>query len=120
MPPHQRGYCGPKDKETSSLILNFVKDGKGDEKEIRNIFIKNFPVVVGYYKMVSEKAGLDLFDEKVVRGYWTGNELLNVFFKEGKFIPFHLYHVLTSNLSSEDIASCRISLKKNVAIHWER
>jgi len=122
LPPHQKGYCGPKDKETSSLIVDFIEGGKIDEKEIKKIFTKNFPVVIGYYKMISEKAGLDLFDERVVRAYWTGNELLDVFFEGGKFIPFHLYHVLIGDSSDEKIKSCQISWKKegdnNIAIHW--
>jgi len=56
---------------------------------------------------------LELFDEKVVRAYWTGNDLLDDFFKAGKFIPFHLYHVLTSDLSDEDIKIMSDLLEKN-------
>jgi len=122
LPPHLKGYCGPKDKKNSSLILDFVEGKRIEESEIKKIFIKNFPVVIGYYKIISEEHNLELFDEKVVRAYWTGNDLLDDFFKAGKFIPFHLYHVLTSDLSDEDIKSCQISWKKvkddNIATHW--
>jgi len=122
LPPHLKGYCGPKDKEKSSLILDFVEGGKIEESEVKNVFIKNFPVVIGYYKMISEKHNLELFDEKIVRAYWTGNELLDVFFKQGKFIPFHLYHVLTGDSSDEKIRECQISWKKindnYVTVHW--
>ena len=122
IPPHLKGYCGPKEKKESSLIIDFANGKKAEEEKVKKLFIKSFPIVIGYYKIISRKHNLELFDKKVVRAYWTGNQLLDVFFKEGNFIPFHLHHVLTGDSSDEKIRLCQISLKKIgnnwTTLHW--
>lgn len=115
LPPHQLGYCGPRQKEKSSLISDFINGRETNKRKVRNILDKEF-IVSGYYKMIAQAHKLDPFDERVVEAYWLGNELLDKFFEAGKIIPYHLWHVLvvgsiSGRIKFDDFKrdQCRIS-----------
>lgn len=109
LPPHKKGYCGPKENKKSSLIVDFVEKGRGDMDKIKEIFVNDFPVLASYYKIIAQKNNLDLFNKEVIRAYWTGNNLLDSFFDKGKFIPFHLAHVLTSKKGMDFANNCFVN-----------
>lgn len=93
LPPHKLGYCGPEEKKTS-LILDFIKNNQSSREEIEDI-LKKFVAAYMYYKMIANENGIkNPFSKKVIEAYWLGNNLLDVFLKKDKVIPFHAYHVL--------------------------
>jgi len=125
-PPHQLGYCGPQEKKKSSMLSDFIKRRKIDERKIKDILEKEF-IVSGYYRMIAQEHKLDLFDAKVIEAYWLGNKLLDKFFETGKIIPFHLYHViavgsLTGRIKFDDLKrdKCRISWGKVLKINGSK
>jgi len=74
--PHKLGFCGPK-KNKADALLKFLKNKNNvSEKEVRKI-LKKFKGAYGYYKLIAKSNRVnDPFDEKVVKAYWVGNELL--------------------------------------------
>lgn len=123
LPPHQLGYCGPQEKKKSSMLSDFIGGEKTDKKKIKSILEKEF-IVSGYYKIIAQTHKLDLFDVKVIEAYWTGNELLDKFFKTGKIIPYHLYHVIavgsiSGRIKFNDLKrdQCRINWGKVLKIN---
>lgn len=73
--PHEMGFCGPQEKKTS-VLLNYVRDGQGKEKELREI-LSQFKRAYAFYRLIAQKNKIkDPFDIRVVEAYWLGNELL--------------------------------------------
>jgi hypothetical protein len=72
-PPGRFGLCGM-GEEASHEILDFLKGEK--VKNIKKI-LETFEGALFYYKLIAkENKVLNHFDERVVRAYWIGNELL--------------------------------------------
>jgi len=72
-PPGRFGLCGM-GEEASHEILDFLKG-----KKVSNIkkILETFGGAFFYYKLIAKENKIsDYFDEKVVRAYWIGNELL--------------------------------------------
>ena len=72
-PPGRFGLCGM-GEEASHEFLHFLKGEKVPNiKEI----LETFEGSLFYYKLIAKESKIsDHFDEKVVRAYWVGNELL--------------------------------------------
>lgn len=86
--PHSLGFCGPDDK---GVLLEYLKGKRVGEKKIRKI-LEQFKGAYPYYKLIAKSNGIkDPFDERVVRAYWIGNELLE---KAGGIKSHHSHHVL--------------------------
>lgn len=125
--PHSLGLCGPKDKKNL------------ESKKI----LKQFKTAYAYYKLIAKCNNIsDIFDKRVIRAYWTGNELLEKVpvsefrklikqkFKLNKKIPdnalpHHNIHVeligaVYSNIKFTDKIKnlCKITCKNNYAYHW--
>jgi len=72
-PPGRFGLCGM-GEEASHEILNFLKG-----KRVPNIreILETFESALFYYKLIAKENKIsNYFDEKVVKAYWIGNELL--------------------------------------------
>jgi len=107
--PHQLGFCGPEKK--SKLLVNYLLGKKVSEEKIREI-LKQFKGAYLYYERIAKKNRIkDVFDEKVVKAYWIGNNLLE---KAPK--SHHSFHVFvvgsvtgTVELKGKLLDICRIS-----------
>lgn len=74
--PHKLGFCGPQKMASKEVLLNYLSGKKIPERKIRDV-LRNFRGAFSYYKLIAEKNRIkDPFDEKVVKAYWLGNELL--------------------------------------------
>jgi hypothetical protein len=70
------GLCGPKDKESQKILIDFAAGKKVDDKKIED-FCKQFKSAFIYLKFIAKHNGIeDPFDEKVIEAYWLGNSLL--------------------------------------------
>ena len=78
--PLELGYCGPQDKSATEYLLNYLLDRGVQEvleKRAREI-LAGFEAAYPYYKLIARRNGVkDPFDERVVKAYWVGNELLD-------------------------------------------
>jgi len=121
LPPYRLGLCGPIEKSKTDLISGFANAKEKNIEKVKSVFVKTFPMVK-YLKMIAKKHNLDVFDKKVVEAYWIGNHLLDDFFKEGKFVPFHLFVLLIESDYTSKVKSCQVSWKKRkndwVSTHW--
>lgn len=69
--PNALGYCGP----AGAASLRAVASGGGEEVDVRAL-ARGFSGAWPYQEVLAELAGIDdPLDERVVRGYWTGNDL---------------------------------------------
>jgi len=74
--PKQLGFCGPEGKSSSRLLFNFLCEKELLEKKAREV-LERF-AVFPYYKLIARFNGIeDPFDEKIVKAYWIGNNLLD-------------------------------------------
>jgi hypothetical protein len=74
--PHRLGFCGLQEKSAKKTLLNYLSGEKISERKIRKI-LETFKGTFSYYKLIAKSNGIkDPFDEKVVRAYWLGNQLL--------------------------------------------
>lgn len=107
--PHQLGFCGPEKK--SRLLLDYLRGKKVSEKEVREI-LKQFKGAFPYYKVIAKNNKIkDVFNQKVVKAYWIGNNLLK---KTPK--AHHSFHVFVVGsitgrieLKGKLLDICRIS-----------
>jgi len=77
LPSYSLGYCGPQDRKSRKTLFDYASGKKTDEKLIRGIFDK-FEAAYRYYKLIAEKNNIsDPLDERVVRAFWVGNDLLD-------------------------------------------
>ena len=83
--PHCLGFCGPQGENSSRILFNYLSGEKGLEEQVRKV-LKNFKASYAYYHLIARTNRIaDPFDERVVRAYWIGNELLeNVSLKDLK------------------------------------
>lgn len=73
-PPQRFGLCGMGRKEKGPEIFHFLLG-----KRVSNIrkILEGFEGALLYYKLIAKENKIsDSFNEKVVRAYWVGNELL--------------------------------------------
>jgi hydrogenase maturation factor len=69
--PNALGYCGPQ----GSAALREVACGSGARVDVQAL-ARRFSGAWPYQQVLAELAGpLDALDERVVRAYWTGNDL---------------------------------------------
>ena len=74
--PHKLGLCGPQKKSKTLKLFNYLSGKKISEKEIKKI-LQDFRGAYFYYKLIAKSNNIfDVFNEKIVRAYWIGNELL--------------------------------------------
>lgn len=74
--PHQLGFCGPQEKSANQAFLSYLSGSKVSEKKIREL-LKEFKGAYPYYRLIAQCSNIkDPFNEKAVRAYWVGNELL--------------------------------------------
>jgi hypothetical protein len=72
-PPGRFGLCGM-GEEASHEILDFLK---GEEVANIKAILETFEGSLFYYRLIAKENKIsNHFDEKVVRAYWIGNELL--------------------------------------------
>lgn len=70
--PNARGFCGP---PAGAADLEAVACGRGEGVDVPALAAR-FSGVWPYQCLIAEQAGIDdPLDERVVRAYWTGNEL---------------------------------------------
>jgi len=128
--PHQLGFCGPQKKQSKKALA--AKQN-----------LKKFKTAYAYYKLIAKCNNIkNIFDQKVIRAYWTGNKLLERVpvsefrklikqkFKLNKNIPdnalpHHNTHVeligaVYSNLKfTKKIKKlCKITCKNSFSYHW--
>ncbi len=74
--PFILGFCGPQKSRCRTILTNYLLGAKVKEKEVEDVlrqFVSAFP----YYTLIAWKNNIkDVFSEKVVEAYWTGNSLL--------------------------------------------
>ncbi len=69
--PNSLGYCGPEE----AAALEAVACGAGAGVDVRAL-ARRFSGAWPYQEVLADLAGIgDPLDERVVRGYWTGNDL---------------------------------------------
>ncbi len=69
--PNALGYCGPE----GSAALRAVACGHGDQVDVAAL-ARRFSGAWPYQQVLADLTGLDdPLDARVVRGYWTGNDL---------------------------------------------
>lgn len=74
--PHRLGFCGLQENSTKETLLDYLSGEKISEQKIRKI-LETFKGSFSYYKLIAKSNGIkDPFDEKVVKAYWLGNQLL--------------------------------------------
>ena len=74
--PHKLGFCGLQKNSTKKTILSYLSGEKIPEQKIRKI-LETFKGAFSYYKLIAKSNRIkDPFDEKVVKAYWIGNQLL--------------------------------------------
>jgi len=74
--PHRLGFCGLQKDSAKKALLSYLSGEKITEQKIRRI-LGTFKGAFSYYKLIAESNGIrNPFDEKVVRAYWIGNQLL--------------------------------------------
>ena len=74
--PHKLGFCGLQENSAKKTLLSYLAGEKISEQKIRKI-LETFKGAFFYYKLIAKSNGIkDPFDEKVVKAYWIGNQLL--------------------------------------------
>ncbi|MFC1630278.1 DUF6390 family protein [Patescibacteria group bacterium] len=75
--PHLLGFCGPREESSTRVLLNYLSGKKVSEKKVRKI-LTEFEGAMAYYNLIAQCNNIkDPFNEKVVKAYWIGNELLD-------------------------------------------
>ncbi len=72
-PPNAIGYCG---KGSFTNVLKSFFDGKSDVVDLKKE-LEKFHAHYSYLKLIAESNKKTIFDEKVVKAFWLGNELLD-------------------------------------------
>ncbi len=74
--PHKLGFCGLQENSAKKTLLDYLSGEKISEQKIRKI-LETFKGSFAYYKLIAKSNGIkDPFEEKVVKAYWVGNQLL--------------------------------------------
>lgn len=76
--PHELGFCGPLHKtESISKLRKYVQGEKYSTPEIKSL-LDQFLGAASYYQLIAQANNIeDIYNLKVVKAYWLGNELLN-------------------------------------------
>lgn len=72
-PPNELHYCGS--KELPCLINEFLSGNSSLENSVREK-IPSFEMAFPYLSLLAEKNKCSFLDEKIVEGYWIGNDLI--------------------------------------------
>ena len=109
--PFELNLCGPLGEKPKEILSGYLSGKEVSEEEVRNI-LKDFKGAYPYYERIAKSNGInDPFDEKVVRAYWIGNELLDK--AENAHHSYHVYLVgsVTGRieLKGELLDVCRVS-----------
>ena len=74
--PHKLGLCGPEKKSAKEVLYQFLQGREKNQAKVRKI-LEGFEAAFSYYRLIARANNIeDPFDEKVVRAYWVGNDLL--------------------------------------------
>lgn len=74
--PHEMGFCGPQLAASQRILRGFLV-GKNSSKEAQDV-LEKFEGAYPYYQLIAQSNEIDdPFDERVVRAYWIGSELLD-------------------------------------------
>ncbi len=74
--PHRLGFCGPQKGSEKDVLLNYLFGKRVSGKKVRKI-LEGFKAAFFYYKLIARSNNIkDPFDERVVKAYWIGNQLL--------------------------------------------
>ena len=74
--PHRLGFCRPQKNSAKKTLLDYLSGEKISEQKIRKV-LETFKGSFFYYKLIAKSNGIENpFDEKVVKAYWIGNQLL--------------------------------------------
>lgn len=77
LPSCRLGFCGPRGRASQKTLHDFVSGKKVEEEKVRKILGK-FEAVYPYLHLIATSNQIkDPFNERVVRAYWVGNELLD-------------------------------------------
>jgi hypothetical protein len=77
LPPSQLGFCGPQEEQNQKLLIGFAKGHKIPQSKVRRV-LERFEAMYPYLRLIAECNGVaDPFDERVVKAFWVGNELLD-------------------------------------------
>lgn len=116
--PFELNLCGPLGEKPKKILSGYLSGEDVSEKDVRKV-LEGFEGAYPYYKRIAESNGIDdPFDEKVVRAYWTGNELLDK--TENAHHSYHVYVVgsVTGRieLKGKLLDICRVSWGKVLKI----
>ena len=76
LPPCQLGFCGPREEKNRKLLVEFAKGRKIPPSEVRRV-LERFEAMYPYLRLIARGNGItDPLDERVVRAFWVGNEML--------------------------------------------
>ncbi len=104
--PHKLGFCGPEEKSTKKILLDYISGKKISERKIRKI-LKNFEAAHSYYKLIAKSNKIkDPFNREVVKAYWIGNKLLD------KIKIGDLRQMVAEDFSKPGLLPKEIALKK--------
>jgi len=104
--PHRLGFCGPREKLVTQILFDYLSGKKVSEKKVRKI-LEEFKGAYSYYKLISRCNNIeDPFDEKVIKAYWIGNELLE------RITPSSLKEMIIKEFSRPDFFSQELAEKK--------
>lgn len=104
--PHRFGFCGLQKNSAKKILLDYLSGKKISEQKIRKI-LETFRGSFSYYKLIAKSNGIkDSFDEKVVKAYWLGNQLLEK-------VPIDsLKEMIVKEFSGPGLLSKKIAEKK--------
>jgi len=104
--PHRLGFCGLQENSVKKTLLDYFSGEKISEQKIRKI-LETFKGSFSYYKLIAKSNGIeDPFDEKVVKAYWLGNQLLEK-------VPINsLKKMIIKDFSRPGLLSKKITKKK--------
>ncbi len=104
-PPNNLHYCGS--KELPSLINAFLSGNNSLENSIRKK-IPSFEMAFPYLSLLARKNSCDFLDEKIVEGYWIGNNLIKDLKK--KELEEIYFSLVNSNYLNKEAAEELISV----------
>lgn len=106
--PHLLGFCGPQNGE--EVLQNYFKKNKASLRDLRKT-LEGFEGAFPYYKLIAEANGIkDPFEERVVRAYWVGNELLE------NVLVGNLRKMVAEYFSKPGLLPLETALRKSQAI----
>lgn len=104
--PNRLGFCGPQNNPAKQVLLTYLSGDKSLEEKVRRI-LKGFVGQFFYYKLIARSNNIkDPFDERVVKAYWIGNQLLEK-------VPINsLRKMVAKDFSKPGLLSLKIAKEK--------